>query len=219
MYNFRVFQYIIFKRSKKEKRFLVLYFFFCVCGSHSVESDSATLWTAARQAPLSMDIPVKNSGTGCRFLFQGIFLTRGSNLGLLHCRWMLYHLSHQGRPLSTYLQKVPIRMCSYYACQTSVPYYPFSWCLSHLFSFIKWVQAYLRVAWMFLGRWHTREMLVFSLPLPLMYTRPLQAPLLWLQFLTFRESDSTLKLMLSNCGVGENSWESLGLQGDQTSPS
>ena len=28
--------------------------------------------------------------------------------------------------------------------------------------------------------------------------------LLWLQFLTFRESDSTLKLMLSNCGVGED---------------
>ena len=30
---------------------------------------------------------------------------------------------------------------------------------------------------------------------------------------------STEKLMLLNCGVGEDSWESLGLQGDQTSPS
>ena len=27
------------------------------------------------------------------------------------------------------------------------------------------------------------------------------------------------ELMLLNCGVGEDSWESLGLQGDQTSPS
>ena len=26
------------------------------------------------------------------------------------------------------------------------------------------------------------------------------------------------ELMLLNCGVGENSWESLGLQGDPTSP-
>ena len=26
------------------------------------------------------------------FLLQGIFLTQGSNLGLLHCRWILYHL-------------------------------------------------------------------------------------------------------------------------------
>ena len=30
---------------------------------------------------------------------------------------------------------------------------------------------------------------------------------------------SAEKLMLLNCGVGENSWESLGLQGDPTSPS
>ena len=29
---------------------------------------------------------------------------------------------------------------------------------------------------------------------------------------------STEELMLSNCGVGEDSWESLGLQGDPTSP-
>ena len=30
---------------------------------------------------------------------------------------------------------------------------------------------------------------------------------------------STKELMLLNCGVGEDSWESLGLQGEQTSPS
>ena len=29
---------------------------------------------------------------------QGIFLTQGLNLGLLHCRQILYHLSHQGNP-------------------------------------------------------------------------------------------------------------------------
>ena len=32
---------------------------------------------------------------GCHFLLQGIFLTQGSNPGLLHCRQTLYHLSHQ----------------------------------------------------------------------------------------------------------------------------
>jgi len=31
-------------------------------------------------------------------LLQGIFLTQGSNSGLLHCRRILYHLSHQGSP-------------------------------------------------------------------------------------------------------------------------
>ena len=34
----------------------------------------------------------------CHFLLQGIFPTQGSNLGLPHCRQMLYHLSHQGSP-------------------------------------------------------------------------------------------------------------------------
>ena len=32
---------------------------------------------------------------GFHFLLQGIFLTQGSNLGLLHCRQTLYHLSYQ----------------------------------------------------------------------------------------------------------------------------
>ena len=29
---------------------------------------------------------------------RGIFPTWGSNLGLPHCRWILYYLSHQGSP-------------------------------------------------------------------------------------------------------------------------
>ena len=47
----------------------------------------ATPWTVARQAPLSMDFPGKNTSVGCHFLLQGIFLTQELNLGLLHCRW------------------------------------------------------------------------------------------------------------------------------------
>ena len=38
----------------------------------------------------------KSTGVGCHFLLQEIFLTQGSNPGLLHCRQMLYRLSHQG---------------------------------------------------------------------------------------------------------------------------
>ena len=34
---------------------------------------------------------------GYRFLLQEIFPTQGLNLSLLHCRQILYHLSHQGR--------------------------------------------------------------------------------------------------------------------------
>ena len=43
----------------------------------------------------------KNTGVGCHALFQGIFPPQGSNPGLLHCRQILYHLSHQGSPLAT----------------------------------------------------------------------------------------------------------------------
>ena len=32
----------------------------------------------------------------CHVLLQGMFLNQGLNLGLLHCRRILYHLSHQG---------------------------------------------------------------------------------------------------------------------------
>ena len=38
------------------------------------------------------------SYTDVRILLQGIFPTQGSNPGLPHCRWVLYHLSHQGSP-------------------------------------------------------------------------------------------------------------------------
>ena len=44
------------------------------------------------------DSPGKNTGVGCLALLQGIFPTQGSNPGLLHCRRILYHLSHQGSP-------------------------------------------------------------------------------------------------------------------------
>ena len=37
---------------------------------------------------------------GCHSLLQRIFPTQGSNLGLAHCRQILYHLSHQGSPQS-----------------------------------------------------------------------------------------------------------------------
>ena len=44
------------------------------------------------------NFPGKNTGVGCHFLLQGIFLTQGLNLGLLHYGQILYHLRHRGRP-------------------------------------------------------------------------------------------------------------------------
>ena len=42
--------------------------------------------------------PGKNTGVGCLALLPGIFSSQGLNPGLLHCRQVLYHLSHQGSP-------------------------------------------------------------------------------------------------------------------------
>ena len=46
------------------------------------------------------DSPGKNTGVGCHFLLQGIFLTQGLNPHLLHCRQILYPLSYLGSPKS-----------------------------------------------------------------------------------------------------------------------
>ena len=56
------------------------------------------------QAPLSIlwDYPGKDTGVGSHFLLQGSFLTQELNLRLLcllHCRQILYPLSHQRSPI------------------------------------------------------------------------------------------------------------------------
>ena len=40
--------------------------------------------------------PGHSTGVGSLSLLQGIFPTQGWNPGLLHCRWILYQLSHKG---------------------------------------------------------------------------------------------------------------------------
>ena len=43
----------------------------------------------------SWDSPDQNTGVGSLSLLQGIFPAQGSNPGLLHCRQVLYQLSHR----------------------------------------------------------------------------------------------------------------------------
>ena len=62
--------------------------------SFSVVSDSLrshglySLWNSSDQ----------KTGVGSLSLLQGIFPTQGLKLGLLHCRQILYQLSHKGSP-------------------------------------------------------------------------------------------------------------------------
>ena len=68
--------------------------------SHSVVSDSLRPHGLSPTRLLCpWDSPGKNTGMGCHSLLQGIFPIQGLNLGLLPCRWILYHLSHQESPV------------------------------------------------------------------------------------------------------------------------
>ena len=66
--------------------------------SCSVVSDFVTPWTLDCQVSLSMGVFRQEYWSGHHFLLQGIFPTQESNPGLLHCRQILYCLSHQGSP-------------------------------------------------------------------------------------------------------------------------
>ena len=72
---------------------------FCCCFWHSVMSDPLGphgLWPCRLLCP--WDSPGKDTGVGCHFLLQGIFLVQGSNPCLLHWQMDSLPLSHQGSP-------------------------------------------------------------------------------------------------------------------------
>ena len=62
-----------------------------------IKPSSSTL--QADSLPAEPQGKPKNTGMGSISLLQEIFLTQESNGGLLHCRWILYQLSYQGRPM------------------------------------------------------------------------------------------------------------------------
>ena len=71
--------------------------FLCCAVSHVQLFD--TMWTVAPQAPLSLGLFRQEYWSGLPFPPPGFFLTQGSNSHfpcLLHCRQILYLLSHQG---------------------------------------------------------------------------------------------------------------------------
>ena len=67
--------------------------------NHTVISTS--LWSHGLQPARLLcpwNSPGKSPGVGSHSLLQGIFPSQESNLGLLHCRQILYCLSHEGSP-------------------------------------------------------------------------------------------------------------------------
>ena len=85
---------------------LILLFFPKWSESRSVMSDS--LRPHGLYSP--WDSPDQNTGVGSLSLPHGIFPTQRSNPGLLHCRRILYQLSHKGSP-KTNLKILNVQIC------------------------------------------------------------------------------------------------------------
>ena len=68
----------------------------CRSGSLRRVRRFATPWPVARQAPLSLGCSRQESWSGLPCPLPGDL----PNPGPLHCRWILYHLRHEGKPQS-----------------------------------------------------------------------------------------------------------------------
>ena len=71
----------------------------CACTCSAAQSILRPFGLKSTRVLSPWDFSGKNTGVSCHFLFQGLFPTQGLNLHLLcllHCRRILYSLSHQG---------------------------------------------------------------------------------------------------------------------------
>ena len=79
-------------------------------GSPESESESCSVMCDSLQ---SMEFSRPENWVGSLPLLQEIFLTQGSNPGLLHCRWIIYQLSHKGSPRTLEWVDYPISSGSF----------------------------------------------------------------------------------------------------------
>ena len=67
-------------------------------GSSQLKTEPRSPALQADSFPTEPQEKPKNTGVDSLSLLQWIVLTQELNWGLLHCRWILYQLSHQGSP-------------------------------------------------------------------------------------------------------------------------
>ena len=72
-----------------------------LCPTHCNQMDYSLPGSSIREI-----LHVKTLRVGSHSLLQGIFLTQGWNPSLLHCRQVLYCLSHQGSPREAKLDSI-----------------------------------------------------------------------------------------------------------------
>ena len=80
-------------------------------GGGLVTESCPTLWTPRTVALCPWDSPGENTGVGCHFLLQGIFLTQGWSPHLLRCR-RCFTAEPPGKPNQVYCSSVYYRIIS-----------------------------------------------------------------------------------------------------------
>ena len=78
----------------------------CVLSHFSCDHCCVTLWTSAYQAPLSVGFQRQEYQSGLPCPPPGDLPDPGIKLHLLHCRQILFPLSHQGSPLFTHQKQL-----------------------------------------------------------------------------------------------------------------
>ena len=85
------------------------------------------------------DSPGKNTGVGIHSFLLEIFPTQGLNLGLLHYRQILYHLSHQGSLSRVKIYSLIVLLSQFStSCSMSSSNYCFLTCIKFLRRQVRW---------------------------------------------------------------------------------
>ena len=127
-----------------------------------------TLWSIAHQASLSREIlQTRILEWVAMPASKGIFPTQILNPGLLNCRWILYHLSHQGSP-SWVLEEWKLArqdLCTPAVsrlCQGSSVGIPnLEWTFDLLESFIKSTDVWAHLQWFWFNYSEVRPQALF----------------------------------------------------------
>ena len=157
----------------------------------------------------------KNTGVGSLSLLQWLFPTQESNGGLLHCRQILYQLNYQGSPFTN--EEIRILGGEAVSLMKRAREWLVMGSVRPQFSSVEFSRSVVSDS---VTPW------IAALQASLSITNSRSLPKLmsmeWscmdVRVGVWRKL-STEDLMLLNCGVGEDSWESLGLQEYPTSPS
>ena len=190
-----------------------------------------------------MDFPGQNTGVGSLSLLQGIFPTQGSNPGLPHCRRILYYLSQNSikyflkvqlgiKVIAAFIKKlcfVSVKAIANHSNLSRVHFFLYNEnavrcreIVVLLHSITDWcIRTHILVPEGLRNSMTNRDSIFKSrditLPTKVHLVKAMVFPVVMYGCESWTIKKAEHRRI--DAGVGEDSWESLGLKGDQTSPS